>query len=66
MKTVKLRTIEILTNGCLNFSYSNVLKFEQIKINEKDLHSLAFLQKRQTGSNENFLNKNYKHKFLKR
>ena len=66
MGIVKLRTIEILTNGSLSFSCSsNTLKLQQLKINKKDYNKLVVSQKYQTGSTKNFLNSNYKYKFLK-
>lgn len=64
MKLIKLRSIEILTNGCLSFSYANPSKLKQIKINDKDYNTLIFSQKKKKNSNKNFLGTIYKHKFL--
>lgn len=64
MKLIKLRSIEILTNGCLNFSYANPSKLKQIKINEKDYNTLVMSQKQKTNSNKSFSGTIYKDKFL--
>jgi hypothetical protein len=63
MKTSKIKSIEILTNGCLNFSYSNHSRIYQIKINEKDYQNLIFLQKRKKNYNKVFVHKTYKQKY---
>ena len=64
IKQIKVRSIEISTNGCLIFSYANLSKLNQIKINEKDYNSLTIAQKQKKELPNNFLDTIYKHKFL--
>ena len=65
MKFIKIRSIEILTNGCLNFSNANLFKLNQIKINEKDYNTLIVSQKQQKTLNKKSFETIYKHRFIR-
>ena len=45
MKFIKLKSIEILTNGSLNFTKTSFIKSYQISMHKKDYKSLSLTQK---------------------
>ena len=45
MKFRKLRSIEIFSNGSLNFTYANSTQFKQLSIHEKDYKNSPLSQK---------------------
>ena len=64
MKLIKIKTIEISTNGCLIFFYANPSKLIQVKTHVKDYKNLSFTQKQKknikTVFSKNFYKKKYK------
>ena len=48
MKFIKIKSIEILTNGSLNFNKSGFMKYTQVLVYKKDYKNLTFANKTQT------------------
>ena len=60
MKFIKIRSIEILTNGCLNLSSNNL---KQITVYEKDYKNLTLAKKLTKEKNLSFSHNLYKSKY---
>lgn len=60
MKFSKIKSIEILTNGSLNFDKTGFIRPEQVLVNKKDYKNLLFVQKTQTISKFEVSNNVYK------
>lgn len=60
MKLIKIKSIEILTNGSLNITQTSLLSPKQIIIYKKDYKSLKFYKKIKNISNFKMSNKFYK------
>lgn len=66
MKTISIKTLEILTDGSLNFCYKNLNSAKQTLFYEKDYKTSTFskkLFKKQTAYNHNLSPNSYKLKY---
>lgn len=60
MKFIKLKSIEILTNGSINFNKTAFIKAKQVYIYKKDVKSLILIHKVKNFSNYKSSNNIYK------
>jgi hypothetical protein len=60
MAFIKIKSVEILTNGSLNFANTGLRRLVQIIFYKKDYKSLEFAQKQQNISNFEVSNNLYK------
>ena len=63
MKLVYRKTIEIFTDGSLNFSYKSFEQQKQVVVYEKDHKSSSFFKKQKKISHYNLSNTFYKTKY---
>ena len=63
MNFIKKRSIIILSDGSLNFFYTNLIEFKQIQMYEKDYKNLTITQKQKRLSNVSFSDNIYKTRY---